>query len=485
MNRFLRQLRSALREVALTPEEKTSLRATLETLTTNAPVRGVVHERPSWRRFFAFPFPLSMGRLLPVPILAMLTLALVAGASVAAAAEHAVPGDTLYPVKINVNEALRSAVTVTAEGKASWEARRVERRLEEIERIAEKTDVSATQAATMRATFDAQATRTQQRITELEAQGHAEEAAAVGARLEAVLTAHTTILETLETETGGTLRETLNGVRAAVHDAEQTTGRARLRAETSVVAREQSNVRAAAERRRTATVRHLAEVTAFLDRAQTRGTVRAEVLADARAQVSAAEALVADGEAKLAAGASGDAFVTFQEASIAAQRAKVLVAQNTALKQQRQRDDAEKKKGDEQKKEREREEEKREERRDDPRSDAPARPRRDIPTETTTELRARVEDVLPPINIRTEVEANDPVKIETTEEAPTTTNATNQPDAPPDTTTGASTIPNSTGMVEVHIETEAQTNTTIIPVEVPVRIPPSNPANGRVRGLLR
>jgi|GEM_PF-5405122 len=60
---------------------------------------------------------------------------LILGNSVALAAANTVPGDTLYPVKVNVLEPARAIFTITPEGKVSWASDRVRRRLAEAERL--------------------------------------------------------------------------------------------------------------------------------------------------------------------------------------------------------------------------------------------------------------------------------------------------------------------------------------------------------------
>ncbi|MDB5259091.1 MAG: hypothetical protein JWO73_299 [Candidatus Taylorbacteria bacterium] len=63
---------------------------------------------------------------------AMVALLFVAGSvGTSYAAERAVPGDALYPVKIHVNESLRGVLSIKKEAKIEWEAEKAERRLAE------------------------------------------------------------------------------------------------------------------------------------------------------------------------------------------------------------------------------------------------------------------------------------------------------------------------------------------------------------------
>lgn len=66
----------------------------------------------------------------------LVIVSLLMGGSVSLAAENTVPGDVLFTVKVHVNENVRGAVAVTPKAKAEWEVRLVERRLEEVEKLA-------------------------------------------------------------------------------------------------------------------------------------------------------------------------------------------------------------------------------------------------------------------------------------------------------------------------------------------------------------
>lgn len=86
----------------------------------------------AWRPIGAF----SFARLHPMAL--SLVLVLTVGTSTTYAAEGALPGDTLYPVKIHVNESVQGALAVSDEAKVLWHATRVERRLAEAEALAAK-----------------------------------------------------------------------------------------------------------------------------------------------------------------------------------------------------------------------------------------------------------------------------------------------------------------------------------------------------------
>lgn len=83
----------------------------------------------------------SLMRLHPVAL--SLVLVLCVGVGTSYAAEGTVPGDTLYPVKVNVNEQVQGALARSPQAKADWNARRATRRLEEAEVLASEGRLTA------------------------------------------------------------------------------------------------------------------------------------------------------------------------------------------------------------------------------------------------------------------------------------------------------------------------------------------------------
>lgn len=80
----------------------------------------------------------------PYPIIAGLLIVALGGSSAGAAslAEQALPGDLLYPIKVNVNEEMRAALATTPEKKADIALARAERRIDELNTLAARGDLS-------------------------------------------------------------------------------------------------------------------------------------------------------------------------------------------------------------------------------------------------------------------------------------------------------------------------------------------------------
>lgn len=69
-----------------------------------------------------------------IPTIVIVLVAVVFG-STSAYAEKAIPGDSLYGMKVNVNEKVAGVFSITKEEKAEWQERLVERRLDEATKL--------------------------------------------------------------------------------------------------------------------------------------------------------------------------------------------------------------------------------------------------------------------------------------------------------------------------------------------------------------
>lgn len=236
------------------------------------------------------------------------------------AAENALPGDVLYNIKVNINEEVRSALSVSAEAKAQWEARRAERRLEEAEKLAAKGELDMEKRERLEERFEEFAKRVEERIAELEANDKIQAAAEVISGLETAINAHAKILARIsETENG---EVELLAEKIKTH-AVKTAG---IRAEVeSKLSNPESQT--AAEGKLKATEKKISEVREFIAKSE----VSAEVKSAAETKLKKAEDLVAEGKLKMETGAYAEAFRIFQEAHREAQEAKVEVAVKAEL----------------------------------------------------------------------------------------------------------------------------------------------------------
>ena len=186
----LNKIKNTAEKISLSHEEKEKMRADILNFVRLHPAKA---PREHFLNFLA----LNSG--LPRAFAAGLLILGISG-GVSFAAEGALPGDLLYPIKIAVNEEVRGAVVLSAGERAKWESERLTRRLEEAEELAHKKEFNAEARAKVEKNFKVQAERVEKHIADFESSGENQKAADLSANLETSLGAHEKILEKMDGE---------------------------------------------------------------------------------------------------------------------------------------------------------------------------------------------------------------------------------------------------------------------------------------------
>jgi hypothetical protein len=122
MNPFQEQMRREARSMKLTEVEHRVLKEKILTYVAHRPLArstSFFEQSPAW--FFSSRFVVSITA----------TFFIVTSGGVSFAASHAYPGDTLYFIKLNVNEGVRGLFAFTQRERLAWQVERATRRLEE------------------------------------------------------------------------------------------------------------------------------------------------------------------------------------------------------------------------------------------------------------------------------------------------------------------------------------------------------------------
>jgi hypothetical protein len=146
MTKLHRHLHTGVHEWRMTDEERRAMRGSLEAHMEAHPLGGM----KSPYGWVSFTHARSMV-LVPVLILML-------GSGTAFAAQNALPGDALYAIKINVNEAVAGALAVSDEAKASYNTKVAAERLKEAQTLAAANKLSADTTDTLAQSYDAHAT---------------------------------------------------------------------------------------------------------------------------------------------------------------------------------------------------------------------------------------------------------------------------------------------------------------------------------------
>src|SRR3989344_2979449 len=123
----LKQLFNEARQLSLTAEEKAQAKHILRAQMALQPLAKPI--LLGWRLLFK-----------PLTLVAVVVLLLGGGASLAA--EKALPGEFLYPIKVNFNEEMRALWAISATAKANLDTELATRRLEEAEKLSAQAKLS-------------------------------------------------------------------------------------------------------------------------------------------------------------------------------------------------------------------------------------------------------------------------------------------------------------------------------------------------------
>ncbi|OIO18587.1 MAG: hypothetical protein AUJ37_05160 [Candidatus Magasanikbacteria bacterium CG1_02_41_34] len=116
------------------------------------------------------------------------------------AAQGALPGDVLYPVKVHINEEVQGALALGTESKAAWETTLAERRSNEASTLATSGKLNDQLATDISAQLTKHLDKAESLMAQLEAKGNLEAAANAQSRLEALLKVQQRVFQTLQTQ---------------------------------------------------------------------------------------------------------------------------------------------------------------------------------------------------------------------------------------------------------------------------------------------
>ena len=136
MKQFTKQLQNATKDIVLSEHEREAMRDRLVAYMEYQPIRKkqrVQEKEMATSSHLFLPF-FRMHHVSGALIIALIATTGMYGVS--SASTQALPGDLLYPVKVDVREKIQGALLSTDEERAAWERERAERRLTEASQLA-------------------------------------------------------------------------------------------------------------------------------------------------------------------------------------------------------------------------------------------------------------------------------------------------------------------------------------------------------------
>lgn len=258
-------------------------------------------------------------------IIAVIVAILVAvSGTTAVVAESSLPGDMLYPMKVTVNENVRAGLTWTSQGRAEWDVRRVERRLEEIEERIRESALTPEMSDSADMYFRSHIEAAKRKIDSLRKSGNVTASAEVSTELEGTLQAYAAMFSRITTRNADT-RDALKNLLGSIKNESRIIGRLANEAAETVVAGSSSGngMRFAAEATMKSAENKITEVRSFIDAKTSDATV--ESVAQANAQLQVAQSSLDSAQTAWNAGAYADAFQLVRTSLREAQEAKLLL----------------------------------------------------------------------------------------------------------------------------------------------------------------
>lgn len=338
MNRRIKEIFRNLKGINLEKTEKSRMRDSILAYAKERPLPEVARSRLS---IFDYLF------LNPLPRMAaaVLIVSLGFGSIATVAAENALPGEFLHPVKIKINENIRSFLARSPYAKAEWEVERANRRLVEVEKLAETGKLEAKTIQEAKKRFEDHVQRASAEMAKEEKERGGE----IQSTLGALFLVHQDVLGTLikarieKEEVKEETRAELRGLRDNVKDKlkiiidndlprEKEEKRVEKENESAfsfraLEASPSSSLilpRSAAGGKLTAAENKIEEARKFID--LKKGKVSQNTLLEAENLLRSARDSVNAGKAKIDSDEFNDAFVLFQKAIFQAQTSQRLMA---------------------------------------------------------------------------------------------------------------------------------------------------------------
>jgi len=322
MENKLKQILEKTKLIKLDQQEKMEIRRALLNFIRTQPVRAREIVRPILQeRSILTKIILILKKPMPA-IIVFLIVALATGGGVSLAAQQALPQDILYPIKININEKVRSALAFSPEAKAEIELELAEKRVEEAEQLAVEGKLNSAAQAQVKQNFDRHTSKIKEKIEQFGAEGKTELALQLASNLEASLKAHGKILVQLSLKGDENVRNLAKEVKIKSEDAANW----REKEESKVGA--EADVKTAAEGRLKAVLNKIEEVGKFIANSR----VSAEAKTEAEARLKTARDSASEGKTQIEAQEYNQAFLALAKAHRLAQEAKLTITAEQRLK---------------------------------------------------------------------------------------------------------------------------------------------------------
>lgn len=178
----------------LTDTEKQFIFSKLEKFIENNPIKIPWYHKIENRIISPFNQNIFMHhKILSSAFVVILVIGATGGTSMIA--ESSIPGDTLYPIKINLNEKFQSFTATTLEEQALIEAGHIEERLSEAEKLSEQNKLDDTRKTQVENLFTQNLQNTINKLKTIDESGNPKNAKNIKIKIEDSLKKHKTVVD--------------------------------------------------------------------------------------------------------------------------------------------------------------------------------------------------------------------------------------------------------------------------------------------------
>ena len=351
LNKLIRQ---AKRVVVLKDEEKATMRAGVMNFVKQHPLKSgnvLVKQNNPLAAFLSWTdIVMKKPMLKYASLTAVFAVMIVSLTGVSFAARNKLPGDMLYPIKVNINEKVLGFLSFSNKSKAQYDVYLTQLRLEELEKVAVKETLSNKNITKAVYLLDKHIKNAQSHSESVKSKDKVKFSTDINSELEASLSAHSKILDTLadiknnnnnndinivkNNNTDVKNNSTADNIKSIAFDVKNKNSEIVKKREDreSQLRKEPSNntTKVLAENTLTISQEKIAYASEFIE--EKKSKLSANSYANAQEAITTAKGYVVQGQTELQLGNSSQAFAMFQKATRTAEEAKINVKAEINLK---------------------------------------------------------------------------------------------------------------------------------------------------------
>lgn len=254
---------------------------------------------------------------------ALLFVFLLGASAISGAAGTAMPGDFLYPVKVNVNERVSLVLASSSEAKTQLQAKFAENRLIEAEKLAIEGKLNQKAQKQIIANLKSNLENFSNSLVLLESKGDASATLNISSDFEATVSGHEKILKKISA-TNEDIKDALSSLSTELRLKSKEVFSSRDKSEKKIISENSSATKIIADKKLSTAKEAVSEAKKFIE--ENKNILGPDAVSAAKNNIEISEQKISDGKSKIDADSYGEALVNLQGAIKNMQEAKLLMS---------------------------------------------------------------------------------------------------------------------------------------------------------------